>query len=195
MNKVKKIFEGYISEELTKTLGEGHVTNINVDKTANTMVVFIEYDSLVSQKDILNAEKELCQSIELSSVKINTKFPEFLFSGDYFSEIVAHMKRDNITLNGTFKDASAVLEGDTLTVELMHGGETVIKNQNAERLIASTVFDMFGKRIKVIFTGLSDLSANESALEEMQHQLEEENARAAAERKVRHQEEEKKAAS
>ena len=158
------------------------------------MTVSLLFEKLVAQGDILAMERELVKALELSSVRINTKFPPELFSADYFQEIVVHMKRDNMTLNGTFKDAVPKLEGNTLTIELFHGGEAVIKGQNAGRLISQAILDMFGVRVNTEFTGISAVSADDEAYAEMQKQFEIEIQRAADERKVRQQAEVMKAA-
>ncbi len=189
MSTVLKVFKDYISPSVSDSLGLGRVSRISVNKESNTMTVMLEFDRLVPQGDVLAMERELVKSLELSSVRINTQFPESLFTADYFQEIVTHLKRDNMTLNGTFKDANATLNGSALTIELFHGGEAVIKGQNAGKMISKAISDMFGVNVSVEFTGVSSLSADDDVYIEMQKQFEIEVKRAADEQKLQRQEE------
>ena len=194
MSNVSDVFSQYVSEPLIQSLGHGIVDRVSVNKETSAMTVELSFSSLVPQGDVLLMERELAGAFELSNVRINTHFPPQLFCAEYFGEIVVHLKRDNMTLNGTFRDAAASLEGKTLTVELRHGGETVIKGQHAERLVSDAVSKMFGIQIGVNFTGLSAVDINDEAFVEMQNNLEIERARAEQERQLQKQEETMRAA-
>lgn len=189
MSTVSKVFNDYVSPRLLDTLGSGRVDRISINKHNSAMTVALFFDSLIPQGDVLDMERELMRELELSSVRVNTSFEPSLFTTDYFQEIVTHLKRDNMTLNGTFKDAVPTLDGNTLTIELFHGGEAVIKGQNASHLISKAIADMFDVHLSVKFTGLSMASADDPAFMEMQKQFEEEARRAAAEERLQRQEE------
>ncbi len=189
MSTVSRVFDPYISPELSDSLGSGKVETINVNKRTSAMTAQIRFDSLVSQSDILNMERELMHELELSNVRINTVFDPSLFTVDYFQDIVTHLKRDNMSLNGTLKNAVPTLKGDTLEIELINGGEAVIKGLNASHLITQAIADMFDVHVKVEFTGMMSVEENEEVLIEKQQQLEEEARRAAAEKLVQRQEE------
>ena len=194
MSSIKEVFERYVPQNIIDILGHGEVQRISISKENSAMVVSTLFSSLVPQSVILDMEQALMKTLELSSVRINSHFPQQLFCVDYFQELVVHLKRDNRTLNGTFKDAVPTLEGDVLTVELMHGGEAVIKGQHAAKLLSSALKDMFGVNITVRFTGLDNIAENSEMLEEKLMQLEVESQRAADEEKVRRHEEEMQAA-
>ena len=194
MSTVAKVFDEYVSAPILGELGGGRIDRISVNKQTNAMTMSLVFDHLVSQDALLTMERQLVKTLEISSVKISSHFPPELFTADYFQEIVVHLKRDNRTLNGTFRDANAVYDGRRLTIELFHGGEAVIKGQNADKLIEKAVEDMFGIKLKVDFTGLALIEADDEAFVQMQEQIEIEARRAADERKIKHQEEVKKAA-
>ena len=194
MSTVSNVFNKYISASVDKALGFGSVERITINRETSAMTISIMFDRLVPQAEVLEMERQLAARLELSSMRINTHFPGELFNADYFQELVVHLKRDNRTLNGTFKDAVPTLEGSVLTVELFHGGEAVIKGQNAAKLLSSAIKDMFDINLTINFTGLAPAEENEELLEEMQKQLEEEAKRAADEQKIRRQEELMKAA-
>ncbi len=189
MSTIFNIFDRYVSAPLMEKLKIGKVNSININKQSQSMTVSVFFDELVSQSDILNLERELVRSLELSSVKINSQFRSELFSEDYFQEIVVHLKRDNATLNGTFKDAEAKIVDDRFIITLYHGGEAVIKGQNAASLISNAVYDMFGVRYKVEFSGVTSMSVDNEAYIEMQNQVEEEKSRETINEKVEKHEE------
>ena len=174
MSNILDIFESYASPELVSRLKNGDAgdMSININKSSNTMTAVIRFDKLVSQSDILLLERELVKSLELSSVKISSIFPKESFSADYFSEIVIHLKRDNATLNGTFKDAKAKIDGDRFIITLYHGGEAVIKGQNAALLISKAIENMFGCHYTVEFDGLTSMSADNAEYIKMQEKIE-----------------------
>lgn len=177
MSTVLNIFSQYISSELMERIKAGKVNSINVNKQSLSMTVCVLFETLVSQTDVLSFEKELVRSLELSSVRVISTFPGDLFNADYFQDIVLHLKRDNATLNGTFKDAEAVINGNDFIITLYHGGEAVIKGQNAKSLISNTIYDMFGVRYNVEFNGITSMSADSKDYIEMQRHLEEQKAR------------------
>ena len=177
MSTIGSIFDRYVSEQLMERVKTGKVNSININKQNNSMTAAVEFDRLAAQSDILSLEKELVKSLDLSSVRINTSFPSNLFSADYFQEIVVHLKRDNATLNGTFKDAQAKIQDDKFIITLYHGGEAVIKGQNAAALISNSIYDMFGVRYKAEFSGVTVMSVENEDYVEMQHNIEEQKIR------------------
>ena len=167
----------------------GTVNSINLNKQSHLMTVSVFFNTLVSQADVLKLERELVKSLELSSVRVQSSFPPELFTADYFQEIVVHLKRDNATLNGTFKDAEARIEDDRFIITLYHGGEAVIKGQNASKLISDAIYDMFGARYKVEFSGVTVMSVDNKAYIEMQNNIEEKKTRIENEKKLEAHEE------
>lgn len=184
MSTIQHIFGQYISEPLMERIKIGRINSIEINKQSHLMTVSVFFDKLISQSDILSFERELVRCMELSSVRVNPSFPSELFSADYFQEIVVHLKRDNATLNGTFKDAEARIENDKFIITLYHGGEAVIKGQNASTLISNAIFNMFGIRYKVEFSGITSMSVDNEAYIEMQQQVEEEKTREDAAQKL-----------
>ncbi len=184
MSTILNIFNQYVSPQLMERVKVGKVNTININKQSQAMTVSVLFETLVSQADILSLERELVKTLELSSVRINSSFPSQLFSSDYFQDIVLHLKRDNATLNGTFKDAEAAIEGDKFVITLYHGGEAVIKGQNASKLIANAIFNMFGVKYQVEFVGITSMSADNQDYIEMQQHVEEQKAREVVVEKV-----------
>lgn len=177
MSTVGNVFGGYVSAELLNRTKNGRVQSINVNRQSQSMSVSVSFDELVPQGDILGMERELVRSLELSSVRISTEFAPELFTPMYFQEIVLHMKRDNATLNGTFKDAEARIEGNNFIITLYHGGEAVIRGQNAKSLIANAIYNMFGLRYNVEFDGTTNMSVDNTDYIEMQRHMEQQKAR------------------
>lgn len=184
MSTVLNVFGQYLSAELMEKVKIGKVSSISLNKQSQSMTVTVLYDKLISQADIIEMEKNLVRTLELSSVRVNTVFPKEIFSESYFQDIVLHLKRDNATLNGTFKDAEAKIDGENFVITLYHGGEAVIKGQNASALISNAIFSMFNLRLKVKFEGVTSMSADTQEYIEMQKHLEEQKAREAAVAKV-----------
>ncbi|MBQ2604859.1 MAG: PolC-type DNA polymerase III [Clostridia bacterium] len=174
MSSILDVFDSYASPELVSRLKSGNASdmNININRSTNAMTALIKFDKLVSQSDILSLERELVRSLQLSMVRINSVFPKECFTSDYFSEIVVHLKRDNATLNGTFKDAKATIDGDRFIITLYHGGEAVIKGQNAALLISKAIERMFGCNYKVEFDGLTSMSLENEEYIKMQESIE-----------------------
>lgn len=177
MSTVLNVFGQYVSSGLIEKVKKGKVKSINVNKQSQSMTVTALYDTLVPQSDILTMERELVKTLEISSVRINTVFPSECFDVSYFQDIVLHLKRDNATLNGTFKDAEARIDGNDFVITLYHGGEAVIKGQNAGSLISNDIFSMFGVRYNVRFDGVTSISADNQDYLEMQQHVEEQKAR------------------
>ena len=177
MSTILSVFGAYVPKDLIENIQSGIVNHININKQSQSMTVSVFFNEIVPQADILQMERTLMKSLELSSVRISPSFPSELFTADYFQEIVVHLKRDNATLNGTFKDAEARIENDRFIITLYHGGEAVIKGQNASMLISNAIYKMFGVRYKVEFSGITVMSLDNEAYIEMQNHIEEQKIR------------------
>ena len=191
MSKFFEALRGFASDELLGRLADGVPSemNVKINTQDKTMYVIVRFGKLISQNDVLMLENELKRNLELGSVRVTAKYPPELFSAEYFHDIVVHLKRDNATLNGTFKDAEARIEDNRFIITLYHGGEAVIKGQNADRLISDAIFNMFEKRYSVEFEGVTVMSSDNRDYIEMQQHLEELKAREEAIEKVEQHEE------
>ncbi len=172
-----KVFGSYAPAEVINDVKNGSVTHISLNKSTRTMIVALYFEKTVAQSAVLELERTLAKTLELNSVRINCKFPESAFSENYFQDIVLCLKRDNATLNGTFRDATAHLNGSELTVTLSHGGQAVIKGQNAGQLISNAIYDMFSKRLTVSFTGNVTTNAEDENYIQMLERIETQKAR------------------
>ena len=112
-------------------------------------------------------------------VEIAPRFAPELWSAECLSAVLERVRELDASLNGTFRDSTAVLEGDKLTIELVHGGGELLEKRRTDRRISETVLEWFGVPVTVEFTGRTKLESGDESVIQKLHIEEEKRMRAA----------------
>ena len=112
-------------------------------------------------------------------VEIAPRFAPELWSAECLPAVLERVRELDASLNGTFRDSTAVLEGDKLTIELVHGGGELLEKRRTDRRISETVLEWFGVQVTVEFTGRTKLESGDESVIQKLHIEEEKRMRAA----------------
>ena len=112
-------------------------------------------------------------------VEIAPRFAPELWSAECLPAVLERVRELDASLNGTFRDSTAVLEGDKLTIELVHGGGELLEKRRTDRRISETVLEWFGVPVTVEFTGRTKLESGDESVIQKLHIEEEKRMRAA----------------
>ena len=156
-------------------VAEGEIETMQIDSGNRTLSVRVRFPSVVESSVLFSLEERVCTCAELrlSRAVISPVFPPESFSADCFPGLAARLKRQEASVNGTFKDAEARYENGRLEVELRHGGGEVLAARHADRLLSQLISEEFGLAVPVQFTGVLTAQATDRALIEKKVQVEE----------------------
>ena len=167
MIKLSEVFAPY-AVELDGSLADAAVNNIRINKERRILNIDITSDYLLTRAAIFEAQEKIAAAdIGVNKVIIHPHFRPESFDVGYFDELVAALKSNTPSLNGTLNDAVLVREGeDRLNVELAHGGLALLEAKEFDTLLSDIIYREFGLRFDVRFSGVTQLSVDDEQFTE-----------------------------
>ncbi len=155
-------------------LATATVDNMDIQHSAHRLAVTLCFDAPVAAEELFATERELATAFG-KTVVIEPRFPGEALTPAVFPDLVAHLKRENVAVNGTFEDAVCAIEGDTLLVTFAHGGVNILETTGAKKQLADLIAAQYGRRLQLEFVGEATPQKDER-YEQMMRQAEEEAA-------------------
>ncbi len=175
------LFGPYLpSDGVAVTLAAGEVQDIDIHHGARRLTVVLGLDTPVDPDKLFAAERELAAAFGVSTAVIYPRYPAEMLTPQVFPWLVAHLKRENVAVNGTFEDAVCTLDGDTLRVEFSHGGVNILETTGAKQQLTTLIHRQYGRRMNLEFVG-EDTPQMDERYQQMMQQAEEEAAARARE--------------
>ena len=174
------LFGPYLQSAQPSVLSDGSVESMDMDHATRCMGVTVRFPVPVEMKILQRAEQELTDTLKISAVTIHPVYEEHLFSEEVCPLLIPYLKRDNVAVNGTFEDASFVLDGDVLKVHLAHGGVNILQTTGADRQLQQLIRRQYGRTVTVQFVGEAETQKDER-YQKMMEQAEQEAAERARE--------------
>ncbi len=167
------IFEKYItgSSSISENIQKGIVEKVNIDKEKRTVLVTVRFSDIIDREALFEAEKTICNSaLNLKKAQILPVYKDLSFKPEYYQNLLKELKRRIPALNGTVSDSVIEVNGDTLCVELFHGGKAALSTLGFDRELSNIIKDEFGQSFTVEYTGLTELTTEDDAyIENIKH--------------------------
>ena len=156
MKNFYEIFGNYIkNENISDEINKGDVLSISLDRENRKLCIDMDFPDLIDRNIIFETEDRLINSdLGLKEVDIRPKFPKCKFTEKYYNQIVLDLCRKHSFFKGSVLDSTADFDGDNLTINLKHGGESFLKEKNFDKILASKIKEEFDTLISVNFSGL-----------------------------------------
>ncbi len=151
MNYFKDYFSEYVDKYQLSCLGDSEITRFTVKTQERELEIVLNIPELVPYSEFAAAETSLAKNMDLRKAVIKPRYLSELFETSYFGSIIEFVKRKNSAANGFFENADVELVEDKLEISLKNGGAEILKSQKIAQLIESTVSDMFGMSVTVVF--------------------------------------------
>lgn len=162
-----------------QALSDGTVERLDVNHSDRAVGIVLRLPRLATAETLFAAEKEVAAALHMKTAAIRPRFPgELLGEETSWLSLVEHLRRRNVAVNGTLDDARFVLAESSLTVECVHGGRNILSATGTEGLLETLIFEQFGRRVKVEFTG-DDVPCDDEHNRQMQRQAEQQAAESA----------------
>ena len=177
-NKFKELFGDFSDEALNEVFSEAEILNVRITMETKTVEIDVMFPCLITKKLNDKADYELARSLQVEAVKINSFMPCEIFSEEYWNSLGRYANEAIAATNGFFRDSKAGFDGNTLTVELSHGGGEILKSVGAAEYIEKLIKHKFNRNVTVEFTGETEVSLDDEKIVSQFRQAEEDNLRA-----------------
>jgi len=184
MKTLGEVFGSQFGINLPQQTSQGELTQLNINKQARLITLAVKFNGLVERNTLFNTEKLITKTLAYHTV-IKPHFPTELFSADYFPQLYAAVRRDIPSINGTLNNAEVRFENNTLTINLLNGGKTLLDSKGFDKALIKLVSEEFNLFISVNYTGTFEVEENseeyKAAIQDAQEKINRENLQKAAE--------------
>lgn len=184
MKTLGEVFDSQFGIKLSQQISQGELTQLNINKQARLITLAVKFNGLVERNTLFDTEKLITKTLAYHTV-IKPHFPTELFSADYFPQLYAAVRRDIPSINGTLNNAEVRFENNTLTINLLNGGKTLLDSKGFDKALIKLISEEFNLYISVNYTGTFEVEENseeyKSAIQDAQEKINRENLQKAAE--------------
>lgn len=184
MKTLGEVFGSQFGIKLPQQTSQGELTQLNINKQARLITLAVKFNGLVERNTLFDTEKLITKTLAYHTV-IKPHFPTELFSADYFPQLYAAVRRDIPSINGTLNNAEVRFENNTLTINLLNGGKTLLDSKSFDKALIKLVSEEFNLYISVNYTGTFEVEENseeyKAAIQDAQEKINRENLQKAAE--------------
>ena len=184
MKTLGEVFDSQFGIKLSQQISQGELTQLDINKQARLITLAVKFNGLVERNTLFDTEKLITKTLAYHTV-IKPHFPTELFSADYFPQLYAAVRRDIPSINGTLNNAEVRFENNTLTINLLNGGKTLLDSKGFDKALMKLVSEEFNLYISVNYTGTFEVEENseeyKAAIQDAQEKINRENLQKAAE--------------
>lgn len=184
MKTLGEVFDSQFGIKLPQQISQGELTQLNINKQARLITLAVKFNGLVERNTLFDTEKLITKILAYHTV-IKPHFPTELFSADYFPQLYAAVRRDIPSINGTLNNAEVRFENNTLTINLLNGGKTLLDSKGFDKALIKLVSEEFNLYISVNYIGTFEVEENseeyKAAIQDAQEKINRENLQKAAE--------------
>lgn len=184
MKTLGEVFDSQFGIKLSQQISQGELTQLNINKQARLITLAVKFNGLVERNTLFDTEKLITKTLAYHTV-IKPHFPTELFSADYFPQLYAAVRRDIPSINGTLNNAEVRFENNTLTINLLNGGKTLLDSKDFDKALIKLISEEFNLYISVNYTGTFEVEENseeyKAAIQDAQEKINRENLQKAAE--------------
>lgn len=184
MKTLGEVFDSQFGIKLPQQISQGELTQLNINKQARLITLAVKFNGLVERNTLFDTEKLITKTLAYHTV-IKPHFPTELFSADYFPQLYAAVRRDIPSINGTLNNAEVRFENNTLTINLLNGGKTLLDSKGFDKALIKLISEEFNLYISINYTGTFEVEENseeyKAAIQDAQEKINRENLQKAAE--------------
>ena len=184
MKTLGEVFDSQFGIKLPQQISQGELTQLNINKQARLITLAVKFNGLVERNTLFDTEKLITKTLAYHTV-IKPHFPTELFSADYFPQLYAAVRRDIPSINGTLNNAEVRFENNTLSINLLNGGKTLLDSKGFDKALIKLISEEFNLYISVNYTGTFEVEENseeyKAAIQDAQEKINRENLQKAAE--------------
>lgn len=185
MKTIGEVFSSLFgTADFPQSVSYGVITKLNIAAEARSVTLWVNFDGLVERNMLFEAENAIAKILKVSSAVIKPHFPSELFTAAYFPQLYIAIKREIPSINGTLNNAEVKFEDNTLTINLLNGGKSLLDAKDFDKALKNKVAEEFDLHINVAYSGTLEIEADSSeyrdAIKSAEEQVHRENLAKAA---------------
>lgn len=177
-NKFKDLFGSFSDEKLDEAFSGCEIQNVRISMESKEIEIDAFFPYIITKKLTDKAEEKLTSALGVENVKLFSFMPSEAFSEEYYTSLVSYTNEAIAATNGFFRDSKARFDGNTLFIELSHGGGEILKSVGAGEYMERLVKTKFGRVISVELCGETEVSIDDEKIVSQFRKAEENNLRA-----------------
>ena len=150
------------------------VSDVRINRSSRSVTIKIQPDELLPFSVIREAQRAIAAAdLGIDKAVIRPKYCDAMFFLDFFDEMVAELKEETPSLNGTL-DGAVLEDADkgTLRVVLANGGASLLSAQGFETALSELIEREYDLKFDIILDGVTQLSADDTRYQESLHTAE-----------------------
>ncbi|MCQ2513701.1 MAG: PolC-type DNA polymerase III [Ruminococcus sp.] len=144
---------------LNPIIADGVISKLNINTSARSVTFWINYSGLIERNLLFDTERKISKVLN-SATEIKPRFPENTFSAEYFPQLYLAVKREIPSINGTLNNAEVRFENNTLVINLLNGGKSLLDAKGFDKALIKRVAEEFGLHINVQYSGTFEIEAD-----------------------------------
>lgn len=161
-------------------LDEGRIEKIEIYRERQAVRLRTVFPRFVPYKELQGLNEQLhARILPDMRVEIAPMFAPELWSVEALPSVIDRVRELDASVNGTFRDSTAEMNGDKLVITLSHGGADLMLTRKTDRLISDTIREWFKVTLSVEFAGKTKLESGDESVIERLRVEEEKKIRAA----------------
>jgi DNA polymerase-3 subunit alpha (Gram-positive type) len=153
-------FEEY-KPQIPESMYDGMIHKLTYSDNLTRISFYVKFGKLVPADDIFNFEHNMEHLLHIESVRVLPEYSSESFTLDYFSDILALLKREASVINGFLDGAEVTFSGDKLHITLKNGGYDILMQYRIPEKLRGYIEKMFSKLITVELEGVNAVSEEE----------------------------------
>ena len=185
MKTIGEVFSSLFgTADFPQSVSNGVITKLNIAAEARSVTLGVNFDGLVERNVLFEAENKIAKILQISTAIIMPHFPSELFTVDYFPQLYIAIKREIPSINGTLNNAEVKFEDNTLTINLLNGGKSLLDAKGFDKALKNKIAEEFDLHVNVAYSGTLEIEADSSeyrdAIKSAEEQVQRENLAKAA---------------
>lgn len=156
-----------LSEKLKGIFNDGKVSAISLDEESLTLSITADFENYIELDSVLEAQKEVKDSLSLGKVVINCVYPETELSGKCVPELIKALKDNIAAANGFLENAEFDFGAHEVSIRVSEGAD-ILNGAGACEFLSAYLRDRFGASRKISISGDSGVSVDSPEYLEMQ---------------------------
>ncbi len=148
------LFGTYLPQDASfNQIADGIVEGMDMQHSTRMLSVRIRFAHLVEPSALFAAERAIASALRLQAAVICPSYPSDMLTSVAFPNIIEHLKRRNVAVNGTFEGAQIAVEDDVVHIQLAHGGLNILRTTKADAALRDIIYEQFGRRVTLELVG------------------------------------------